>query len=112
MEAKYPAIYFVRHAESLHNERATLVRKKYGLSDKDDIQKYDDYKEVKFGVDYFDCGITEGGYIECEDSRKACEHLDIGLVLVSPLRRAIVTCYETFRNHKNKPQVIVDPLLG
>lgn len=44
MELVYPAMYFVRHAESLHNERATLVRKKYNLSEKDDVQKYEDYK--------------------------------------------------------------------
>lgn len=44
MEGKYPGVYFVRHAESLHNERASLVRKLYNLTEKDDIQKYKEYQ--------------------------------------------------------------------
>lgn len=30
--------------------------------------------------------------------------------MVSPLKRALETCYETFKDHKNKPKVIVHPL--
>ena len=33
-------------------------------------------------------------------------------MLTSPLNRAIVSVYEVFKDHKNKPKVIVDPLLG
>ncbi len=29
------------------------------------------------------------------------------LVIVSPLKRALETCYQVFKDHKNKPKVIV-----
>lgn len=34
---------------------------------------------------------------------------NIDLVLVSPLRRTLQTCDIIFKNHKNKPKIIVEP---
>jgi broad specificity phosphatase PhoE len=34
----------------------------------------------------------------------------IDIVFVSPLRRALETCWEIFKDHPSKPQIIVDPL--
>lgn len=68
----YPSFYFIRHAESLHNERATLVKTKHGLGKHDDISKMPEYREVKYGDMYFDCGITQQGYGECEQAHKEC----------------------------------------
>lgn len=68
----YPSFYFIRHAESIHNERASLVKSKHGLGKSDDISKMPEYREVKYGSDYFDCGITEKGFGECLQARQKC----------------------------------------
>ena len=36
--------------------------------------------------------------------------MDIGLVYVSPLRRALETCELIFNNHKGSPKIVVNPL--
>lgn len=33
----------------------------------------------------------------------------INLVLVSPMRRTLMTCHEIFKDHKDKPKVLVHP---
>ena len=65
----YTSFYFVRHAESLHNERATLVKNQNNLGKNADISKIPEYREVKYGPAYFDCGITVQGYEECALAR-------------------------------------------
>jgi broad specificity phosphatase PhoE len=88
------------------------VKSQLNLGKHDDISKVPLYKEVKYGDEYFDCGITEKGYGECERAMGECKELDIGLVLTSPLYRAIVSGNEAFKGHKNNPRFIVEPLLG
>ncbi len=34
---------------------------------------------------------------------------DIGLVICSPLRRCLDTTYHIFKNHPNKPKIVVYP---
>lgn len=36
--------------------------------------------------------------------------IDLDLILVSPLRRALSTCARVFKDHKSKAPVIVDPI--
>jgi broad specificity phosphatase PhoE len=36
--------------------------------------------------------------------------VELDYVIVSPLKRALVTCYEIFKDHKSKPKIVVDPL--
>ena len=35
--------------------------------------------------------------------------IDVDLVIVSPMRRALATCDIIFEGHKNKPPIIVEP---
>lgn len=35
--------------------------------------------------------------------------LNVDLVIVSPMRRALMTCEEVFKGHKSNPMIIVDP---
>jgi len=66
---------------------------------------------TKFNYDLIDCTISELGK---EQSHKAAEILkdtNVTLVFSSPLRRCLATTYEIFKNHKNKPKVVVWPLI-
>jgi broad specificity phosphatase PhoE len=36
--------------------------------------------------------------------------VDVDVVIVSPMRRALTTCALVFKNHKSKAPIIVDPL--
>jgi len=35
--------------------------------------------------------------------------MNIKAIFVSPLRRALETCYDMFKNHPNKPKIIISP---
>lgn len=35
--------------------------------------------------------------------------IPVDLVIVSPMRRALMTCDLIFKGHPNKPKIIVDP---
>ena len=37
------------------------------------------------------------------------EDVDVDVVVVSPMRRTLMTCDLIFREHKNKPMIKVDP---
>lgn len=44
--------------------------------------------------------------MECREKMK---DIDLDLIIVSPLRRALMTCEIIFENHKSNAPVIVDP---
>ncbi|KRX09965.1 hypothetical protein PPERSA_08366 [Pseudocohnilembus persalinus] len=65
---------------------------------------------IKFDPLYYDAGITQKGFQQTERARESCQDKNIKLVIVSPFKRALQTCYEIFKEHKNKPVIVVDPL--
>lgn len=36
-------------------------------------------------------------------------NIDVDIIIVSPMRRALMTCYEVFKDHKSKAITMVDP---
>jgi len=65
---------------------------------------------VKYDPSLMDCGISEKGFTQCNNSKLIVQNLNIKIVIVSPLKRALQTCYETFKDHINKPKIIVLPV--
>lgn len=37
------------------------------------------------------------------------KNIDVGLVLVSPMRRTLETCAIVFEGHESKPKIVVEP---
>ncbi|EGR29140.1 phosphoglycerate mutase, putative [Ichthyophthirius multifiliis] len=97
-------LVLIRHAESEYNlEQRKACNSSTEVKNGENLQ-------TKFKKDLIDCSLTEEGKNQCLQAEQICENLNIGIVLVSPLRRALETCKEIFKNHKNKPKVIVNPL--
>ena len=57
-----------------------------------------------------DSSITQNGVEQCVEAKNIMADKKIDIVFVSPLRRALETCWEIFKDHPSKPQIIVDPL--
>ena len=82
-------IYFIRHAESKFNKVAEELEKKYGEKECSDAEEY---TQEKFSHTYLDVEITEHGILQCQEARKKMEDIDVDVILVSPMRRALRTC--------------------
>lgn len=80
-------LYFIRHAQSFFNQDADeklreTMGEKYS-------KKSPEFLALKFDKKYLDCGLTEKGRDQCLKARKNVLDLDIKLILVSPMRRAL-----------------------
>ena len=98
-------IYFIRHAESKYNTVDSDLKTKFGTNYAKEIE----YITHKFSKDYLDVEITEKGIQQALEAREKMKDIDIDLIIVSPLRRALMTCELIFENHKSNAPVIVDP---
>jgi broad specificity phosphatase PhoE len=56
-----------------------------------------------------DVEITENGKEQSLKARQEVQGLDVDVVLVSPLRRALHTCAIVFEGHPSTPPIIVEP---
>ena len=79
---KGPVIY-IRHAESKFNE----------------IMMVTNNSHLKNSRELIDCGITENGKKQCELLAKTMQDLKLKYVFISPLNRAIDTCYLSLKDH-------------
>ena len=99
-------VYLIRHAESLYNVGEADLEKELG-----EVYKASErYITHKYSPEMMDVSITENGVGQCEEARKIMEGKHVDIVIVSPLRRALETCWHIFKDHPSKPQIIVDPL--
>ena len=76
------------------------------------MEKYPDSEEFtkeKFSHEYLDVDLTEEGVEQCKGAREKMAEVDVDVVLVSPMRRALRTCSIIFEGHKSKANVIVEP---
>lgn len=90
----YPSFVFIRHGESLHNERTKRAVSKYSsLSNmngsKINFKETADYRDIKFDPYLIDEGITKQGEAESQQIKKLINFDHIDIVVVSPLRRAL-----------------------
>jgi broad specificity phosphatase PhoE len=91
-------LFLIRHAQSEHNVLAYAAE-----------AKGEDELAFKFSEHLIDCNITEFGVQQTLSAKEAVKDINITQIIVSPLRRALRTCYEIFKDHKNKPKVVVWP---
>eukprot|EP00330_Aristerostoma_sp_ATCC50986_P010169 CAMPEP_0114587280 /NCGR_PEP_ID=MMETSP0125-20121206/10280_1 /TAXON_ID=485358 ORGANISM="Aristerostoma sp., Strain ATCC 50986" /NCGR_SAMPLE_ID=MMETSP0125 /ASSEMBLY_ACC=CAM_ASM_000245 /LENGTH=150 /DNA_ID=CAMNT_0001783113 /DNA_START=57 /DNA_END=509 /DNA_ORIENTATION=- len=87
---------FIRHAESLQN-KCWHESKQWSYR--------------RFDKAFVDCDLSEDGYDQTEDTREIVKNLNVKIVYVSPLRRALITSREVFKNHASKPKFVVVPIL-
>ena len=59
-------IYLIRHAESEYNIQEKKIAEKHG---KESYMETEEYLDLKFNLDFEDCGITEVGYEQCASCR-------------------------------------------
>eukprot|EP01121_Diplochlamys_sp_Union-15-3_P013793 TRINITY_DN4330_c0_g1_i1.p1 TRINITY_DN4330_c0_g1~~TRINITY_DN4330_c0_g1_i1.p1 ORF type:complete len:209 (+),score=26.74 TRINITY_DN4330_c0_g1_i1:50-676(+) len=85
---KKKTLYLIRHGESLHNEY---------------VQKYGELLDPFL----FDAPLSSEGKRQVEEHKDRFANLDVDIIICSPLRRALQTCFGLFT--KNIP-VIVHPL--
>jgi len=97
------SVYMIRHGESEYN----IAQMKAFKSEKE-IKENEDV-EVKFCKELIDCSLSEKGVQQSLKCGEEVRNLDIAYILVSPLRRALMTCQNILKNHPNPPKVIVHP---
>lgn len=68
-------------------------------------------KTFRWDPEFADAVLAPEGIEQLQASIAQAHSLDVGLVLVSPLRRALQTCEILFSAHPARPQVVVQPLL-
>ena len=57
---------------------------------------------MKWNLDYQDCDIAaEHDHTECYESRDKMKDIDVDLIIVSPMKRALATCHKIFTGHKS-----------
>jgi len=95
-------VYLVRHAQSAFNLAQMKAMKSEVESKIEDLN-------VKFDPNLIDCPISELGFHQTIDAGLKVSEVNVTLVITSPLRRCLQTTHEMFKNHKNKPKVIVWP---
>jgi hypothetical protein len=49
------------------------------------------------------------GYQQSAECANLMKDKKVDFVVVTPLRRAMSTCHEIFKDHPNKPPIMVDP---
>ena len=63
----------------------------------------------KFSYDLIDAPLSEEGYSQCTKAKEALKNENVKLVLVSPLKRALQTAREIFKDHSSNPKIVVYP---
>jgi len=95
----------MRHAQSQFN-----LAQMQALKQETEVRVGEDLT-VKFNPALIDCGISEIGVKQSVEAAEKLKDVDVTLVYTSPLRRCLETTYHIFKDHKNKPKVIVWPLM-
>ena len=93
---KTNSVYLIRHGQSKLNQILNEIPP-------GDI-------EYRFRKDLIDCELTELGVKQAKAAGELLKDVNITLVLVSPLRRALQTAYYAFKDHPSKPGFKVIPI--
>jgi len=62
-------------------------------------------KEVANSIDLIDPDLHPIGVIQCDIHRSIVEQVNVKIVFVSPIQRAMQTTIELFKEHKNMNQI-------
>jgi len=93
-------ILLIRHAQSYYN-----------ICEIEAVKEKKDFLLFRYRPDFIDCSLSEEGHQQAITASKIVQEEDVKYVFASPLRRALQTTRLLFESHKNKPKVIVLPLL-
>jgi len=98
-------LYLVRHAQSEYNlAQLKAIQSEVESKEEEDLS-------VKFDTNLIDCPISELGQQQALEANKKLQDVNVTLVITSPLRRCLQTTQGIFKDHKNKPKVIVWPVV-
>jgi len=97
-------LYLVRHAQSEYN----LAQLKAVQSE---VESKTEDLTVKFDKGLIDCPISELGQKQVLEAGVKLKDVNVKLVITSPLRRCLQTTHGIFKDHKNKPRVVVWPVV-
>ena len=98
-------VLLIRHANSkLNYEEQKLVEANLGE---------EEFKALRRREDLWDSPLSQLGMTQCQVTSELVNNLDIGVVLVSPLERALQTTQLVFKNHPKYDSIkfVVTPLL-
>jgi len=103
--SQHQNLYLVRHAQSEYNlAQLKAIQGESESRDEEDIN-------IKFDTGLIDCPISELGQQQALEAGKKLQDVNVTLVITSPLRRCLQTTHGIFKDHKNKPKVIVWPIV-
>jgi len=105
-------VILVRHAQSKYNLAQKTAGEALAIANGMAPGQYVEDLTVKYDHTYSDCFLTEEGERQCQAAAKQLENEDVGIVFTSPMRRALTTTNEIFKNHKSKPLIIVTPSMS
>lgn len=88
-------LFLIRHAESTHNSYA--YKEGHG-------------EDVEIDPLHWDATLSEKGFEQAAELAKKIQDLQVDVVIVSPLSRALVTCLESFGKVHPRIPIIVHPL--
>ncbi|CAI2369068.1 unnamed protein product [Moneuplotes crassus] len=91
-------VYLVRHAKSLYNEKKRVLEEKGGSEEV--------IRNTAIDLTMKDCGLSEAGLEEIKSLKKEVNALDIGIVLISPMRRSFETAYNLLKSHPNLSKIV------
>ncbi|CAI2370211.1 unnamed protein product [Moneuplotes crassus] len=86
-------VLLIRHAQSLYNEKSLQLKAQDSGSE--------EYKLNAMDVSMRDCNLSEAGLTQTKNLQEQINLLNIRIVLVSPLKRALSTAYHLFCEHPN-----------
>jgi len=98
-------LYFVRHAQSIFNIEQMKAR------NTTEEVKHNEDLTVKFDLKLIDCGLSELGIEQAKQAAEKLKNINVGLVVTSPLRRSMETAHIIFKDHKDKPRIVVWPII-
>lgn len=85
------------------DSRILLIR--HGLSLYNAAETQDKREEAKTDIAMMNCDLHPTGVQQAHEAANILKHLDIEVVLVSPLKRALRTCFEAMKGHPNRSAI-------
>lgn len=85
-------VILLRHAQTVFNDASAAL---------ESLENYTKEEEIKFksSEEFRDAKLTTHGYKQCATAEPIANMLNVHTVFVSPLRRALQTAHEVFKNH-------------
>lgn len=97
-DLKESQVLLIRHATTQFNLEFQQVVSKHG-------EVSEEFEQLKIRKDLVDPPLAEIGLKQCENGREHINHINFGIVFVSPMLRTCQTAVELFKDHPNKKNI-------